>query len=125
MYLFMCLVILKGGPCMGHDILGFNKAGEEVAYARFNMWNHNATILYNLLDANDFYAGVSGCGSQSTFSIQQFEKALKNYNQFYNHDVSAFPNYKYLQWDQQQIQDFIKNCLETAQKEGSVQVYFG
>jgi hypothetical protein len=34
---------------MGHDISGFNKEGEEIAYARFSMGNYNATILYDSL----------------------------------------------------------------------------
>ncbi|WP_187118933.1 hypothetical protein [Bacillus marasmi] len=110
---------------MGHDILGFNQSGEEVAYARFNMWNSNATILYSLLDANNFYAGVSGCGGTSTFSKKQIEKALKKYKHLYKYDDSLLPNDKYLKMDQQQIEDFIKKCLVTAQKEGCVKVYFG
>src|SRR4051794_10238648 len=109
---------------MGHDISGFNKAGEEIAYARFSMGNYNAHILYSLLDANEYYAGVSGSGDSSTFSIQQIEKALNDYLQFFNigdplseSDIST--------WDQKQIQGFILNCLATAQKEKSVKVYFG
>ncbi|MDR7238441.1 hypothetical protein [Neobacillus drentensis] len=103
---------------MGHDISGYNKAGEEIAYARFSMGNHNATILYNLLDANNYYAGVSGSGGSSTFSIQQIEKALNGYKQFYK-------NSDFLNMDQKQISEFIQNCLATARIEGSVGVYFG
>jgi hypothetical protein len=104
---------------MGHDISGYNNAGEEIAYARFSMGNYNSTILYNLLDANKFYAGVSGSGNSTTFSIKQFEKALNIYNQLYGHSLSE------RDWDLKQIQDFIQNCLATAQKEGSVNIYFG
>lgn len=35
---------------MGHDIFGLNKAREEIAYARFSMWNRNAILLYGLLE---------------------------------------------------------------------------
>ena len=107
---------------MGHDISGFNRAGGEIAYARFSMGNYNATILYRLLDADNFYAGVSGSGDSATFSKQQIENALNNFNQLYNNDVSS--NRDDLPWDQKQIFDFIKNCLATAQKEGSVIVSF-
>jgi hypothetical protein len=108
---------------MGHDISGYNKAGEEIAYARFSMWNYNATILYNLLDANEYNAGVSGSLNSSTYSIQQIEKALNAYNQLYKKAVSSQSD-NYLEWDLKQILDFIQNCLATAQKEGSVRVTF-
>ncbi|WNF36904.1 hypothetical protein RJD24_21335 [Bacillaceae bacterium IKA-2] len=109
---------------MGHDILGFNKAGEEIAYARFNMSNQNATVLYGLLEANNYYAGVSGSGGSSTFSKQQMEKALNTYNQLYdNGDPQSESDF--LTWDKKQISDFLLNCLATAKKEGSVGVYFG
>ena len=109
---------------MGHDISGYNNAGEEIAYARFSMGNYNATILYNLLDANNYYAGVSGTGDSSTFTIQQIEKALIGFNQFYKNGESQSEN-KFEDWDRKQIQNFILNCLATAQKEGFVSVYFG
>lgn len=103
---------------MGHDISGYNKAGKEIAYARFSMGNYNSIILYNLLDANQYYAGVSGSGDSSTFSLHQIQKALNDYNQLYDHSLSESD------WDLKQILKFIKNCLVTAQKEGSVRVCF-
>ena len=108
---------------MGHDISGFNKAGEEIAYARFSMGNYNAHILYSLLDANQYDAGVSGIGDSSTFSIQQFEKALNAYNQFFGNRDSLSES-DILSWDKKQIRDFILNCLATAKKEGNVRVCF-
>ncbi|MFJ5715980.1 hypothetical protein [Neobacillus sp. NPDC093127] len=109
---------------MGHDISGYNKAGEEIAYARFSMGNYNAAILYNLLDANKYDAGVSGSGDSSTFSIQQIEKALSASKRFYKNGDSLSES-DFLTWDQKQIQNFIQNCLATAKIEGSVEVYFG
>ncbi len=109
---------------MGHDISGFNKAHEEIAYARFSMGNYNAVILYSLLDANKYYAGVSGSGGSSTFSIQQIEKALNAYKQLYKNSDSSLSGSNSIPWDQKQILNFIQNCLATAQKEGSVRVYF-
>ena len=109
---------------MGHDISGYNKAGEEIAYARFSMGNYNATILYSVLGAIKYYAGVSGSGKSSTFSIEQIEKALDSYNQIYKNRNPLSEN-NFFAWDQKQIQNFIQNCLATAQKEGSVRVYFG
>ncbi|MFP5107075.1 hypothetical protein ACSU6B_09920 [Neobacillus sp. C211] len=109
---------------MGHDISGYNKAGKEIAYARFSMGNYNATILYNLLDANNYYAGVSGSGDSSIFSIQQIEKAMNVYKQFYKNGNSLSES-DFLTWDQKQILNFIQNCLGTAKIEGSVRVYFG
>jgi hypothetical protein len=110
---------------MGHDIYGYNKAGEEIAYARFSMGNYNATILYSLLDANEYYAGVSGSGNSSTFSIQQIEKALNTYKKLYNNGDSPLSERDPLAWDQKQILNFIQNCFVTAQNEKSVRVYFG
>jgi hypothetical protein len=107
---------------MGHDISGFNKEGEEIAYARFSMGNYNATILYHLLDANNFYAGVSGSGDSSAFTKQQIEKAVNAYKKFFNSD--SLSESVSLDWDQKQILTFILNCLATAQKEGSVRVCF-
>jgi hypothetical protein len=109
---------------MGHDISGYNKAGKEIAYARFSMGNYNATILYNLLDANNYYAGVSGSGDSSIFSIQQIEKAMNVYKQFYKNGNSLSES-EFLTWDQKQILNFIQNCLATAKIEGSVRVDFG
>jgi hypothetical protein len=109
---------------MGHDISGYNKAGKEIAYARFSMGNYNATILYRLLDANDFYAGVSGSGRSTTFSTVQIEKALKAYKEFFRTGDSLSET-DLLAMDQKQILKFILNCLATAQKENSVKVYFG
>jgi len=110
---------------MGHDISGYNKAGEEIAYARFSMGNYNATILYSLLDANDYYAGVSGSGMSSSFSLQQFEKALNDFNQIYSNGDSTLSESEVLTWDEKQISKFLLNCLETVKIEGSVQVFFG
>ncbi|MGM0903956.1 MAG: hypothetical protein ACQEXB_22990 [Bacillota bacterium] len=109
---------------MGHDIVGFNKAGEEIAYARFSMGNYNAIILYSLLDANKFYAGVSGTGNSSSFTTQQFEKALNTYKEL-NNSGNLPSNSDFLTWDQKQILNFILNCLTTARKEENVRVYFG
>jgi hypothetical protein len=109
---------------MGHDISGYNKTGKEIAYARFSMGNYNAAILYNLLDANNYYAGVSGSGDSSTFSKQQIEKAMNAYKQFYKNGDSLSES-DFLTWDQKQILNFIQNCLATAKIEGSVRVYFG
>jgi hypothetical protein len=106
---------------MGHDISGLNKAGEEIAYARFSMGNYNSIILYSLLDANEYYAGVSGSGNSSTFSMKQIEKALHTYNQIYGDGNSLSENH----WDLKQIWNFIQNCLATVKVEGSVRVYFG
>ncbi|RXJ02455.1 hypothetical protein DS745_07075 [Anaerobacillus alkaliphilus] len=105
---------------MGHDIYGVSKAGNEVAYARFSMGNYNASILYSLLDANEFHAGVSGSGGSSTFTIEQMEKAMDAYKQLFSHIPLSEAD-----WDLKQILMFIENCLETAHKDGSVSVYFG
>lgn len=109
---------------MGHDIFGFNKAGEEIAYARFSKGNYNAIIMYDLFDANHYYAGVSGTGDSSTCSIEKIENALNSYNLLYDNSGSLSES-NFLTWGQKQINNFILNCLATAQKEGCVTVFFG
>ncbi|WP_338472427.1 hypothetical protein R4Z10_06690 [Niallia sp. XMNu-256] len=111
---------------MGHDILGYNMSGKEIAYARFNMGNYNATILYDLFDANDYYTGVSGTGDSSTFSLEQCEMAMNKFSHLYNRYITNYSNNSALiPWDLKQIQTFVNNCLATAIKEGNVKVFFG
>ncbi len=110
---------------MGHDIYGLDKDGKEIAYARFCMGNYHALILYSLLDSDKFYAGVSGSGGSATFTIQQIEKALDAYRQSYSNVKFPLDGNDANSWDLKQILNFIENCLETAQKDGSVSVYFG
>lgn len=105
---------------MGHDIYGINKTGKDIAYARFSMWNYNASILYRLLDADEFHAGVSGCGRSTIISKQQLEKAMSDYKKtFGKKEISK------TDIDLKQILKFIEQCLSTAHEEGSVTVYFG
>ncbi|WEG14644.1 hypothetical protein PU629_09890 [Pullulanibacillus sp. KACC 23026] len=108
---------------MGHDICGYNKARQEIAYARFSLGNSNASILYALLDAYDYHAGVSGSGEIASFSLQEIEKAIEKYKQVFKHDASS--QLEPMDWDQKQILQFIQNCLTTARQEGSVSVFFG
>jgi hypothetical protein len=115
----------EGGSLMGHDISGYNKAGQEIAYARFSMGNYNSIILYSLLDADKYYAGVSGNGGSSTFSMEQIEKASNDCKQLFKQEDSSSSDSDSTSWDQKQIEDFIKNCYKTAQKEGNVKIYFG
>ncbi|GGA79109.1 hypothetical protein [Ornithinibacillus halotolerans] len=109
---------------MGHDILGFNRGGEEIAYARFSMGNYNALILYGLLDAYDYYAGVSGNGTETTYTLEEIRKSWREFKQS-NKNNACESEDEFKHWDEKQIFRFIKNCLETAEKEGSVRVYFG
>ncbi|WP_428911624.1 hypothetical protein [Niallia sp. Krafla_26] len=112
---------------MGHDIFGFNRAGEEIAYARFSMGNYNSIILYEVLHAEEYYAGVSGSGGSTTFSMQHCEKAMEEFNHLLKiNGYSSKSNHRdKLPWDLRQISEFIENCLTTSKKEGKVQVYFG
>jgi hypothetical protein len=112
---------MKGGWFMSHEMLGCNRAGEEVAYARFSMRNSNAFVLYDLLEAHQFNAGVSGSGNSLSYSPLQMEKALNSWKRLYG---KSQPKNGTVNWDGKQINDFIVNCLKTAHKEGSVKVVF-
>ncbi|MBM7573610.1 hypothetical protein [Aquibacillus albus] len=110
---------------MGHDITGHNINGKEIAYAQFSMGNYNATILYSLLDADKYNAGVSGSGDTTTFSVQQMDKALDVFKKLCNNGDSTLLKNESLSWDEKQILNFLLNCSATAQEEGNVTVCFG
>ncbi|WP_058306247.1 hypothetical protein [Gracilibacillus massiliensis] len=105
---------------MGHDIYGINKKGEQIAYARFSMGNVNAFILYDLLNADEYNGGVSGIGGRCTFSLQELEKALHEFEQTFGTVATE----EYDDWDIRQIKEFIQNCLEVAKKQKSIDVVF-
>ncbi|WP_456272485.1 hypothetical protein [Bacillus sp. AK031] len=107
---------------MSHEMLGRNLAGEEVAYARFSMSNSNAFVLYSLLEAHHYNAGVSGSGNSLTYSPLQLEKALTAWKKIYGKSTQSKSGT--VNWDGKQINGFIINCLKTAQKEGRVEVIF-
>ncbi|MEK3806393.1 hypothetical protein MHB63_07345 [Bacillus sp. FSL H8-0547] len=107
---------------MGHDICGYNQAGEEIAYLRFSMGNGHASIVYGVLDADEFNGGVSGTGSSSSFSMQQIEKALNEYRKFWK--INRIPESEFVKWEIKQIQDFLSISMSAAEKEGNVRVSF-
>ena len=59
---------------MSHYICGYNRAGEEIAFANFSIDNSNAFILYQLLDAGQYYAGVSGSGDSTTLHRKKWKR---------------------------------------------------
>ncbi|RKQ34566.1 hypothetical protein [Oceanobacillus halophilus] len=108
---------------MSHDMVGFNKAGKQIAHLHFSMGNSSAGILYVLLDAMDYHAGVSGTGDSTNLSIEKTEQALNKYQQIYvDGDTSQKDDFTI--WEQNEILNFLLNCVTTAQKEGSVRVLF-
>ncbi|MDV2583328.1 hypothetical protein [Alkalibacillus haloalkaliphilus] len=105
---------------MGHDIFGYNHAGRKIAYARFSMSNYNADVLYKVLDSQEHNGGVSGVGARSTFSVHQMDHALQEFIHSHENKYSLSGNDP----DNVQIKEFLENCLETARKEGEVEVCF-
>ena len=111
---------------MGHDIYGINRDGEAIAYARFSMGNSNSVSLYSLLDAHDYFAGVSGTGEETTYTLQQIEKSWNSFKERNsNKNISFQSEEEFTDIDEKQIYIFIRNCLLTAQKEGEIKVYYG
>ncbi|WP_010531985.1 hypothetical protein [Lentibacillus jeotgali] len=110
---------------MGHDISSFNKAGQEIGYVRFTMGDIIAPLFYDLFDANEYYAGVSGSGEVATLPLVQVKNALEAYDKWKAKDFGTKGSKDFLLWQRYEIQKFIETCLETAQKEGAVKVYFG
>ncbi|WP_077324245.1 hypothetical protein [Virgibacillus siamensis] len=110
---------------MGHDISSYNKEGQEVGYVRFTMGDSVAPLLYDLLDSNEYYAGVSGSGGVATLTSDQVENAMKRYNQLYDKELSKKGSDDFRAWQQDEIMKFISNCLKTTREEGAVRVFFG
>ncbi|KUP09753.1 hypothetical protein Q73_01455 [Bacillus coahuilensis m2-6] len=110
---------------MGHDISGYNRAGDSIAYARFSMGNHNSYILYDVLDCMKFHAGVSGSGEITVFNREQLERASNVFQDKYLQFIPPNLTCEASLWDIKQMTDFIQNCLETTKREGIVKVYFG
>ncbi|WP_174615594.1 hypothetical protein [Virgibacillus ihumii] len=109
---------------MGHDICSYNNVGKEIGYVRFTMGDAVAPIFYDLFDANEYYAGVSGSGGMATLTLDQVEEAMKKYGRFYDKDLSKKGSENFRAWQQDEILKFINSCLETAGKEGEVRVCF-
>jgi len=107
---------------MGHDISAQNKSGEMIAYLRYTMSDTNSYTIYRLLDSMDCHGGVSGLGRLVNFTQQQIEEALKNYDE----NQISYPRNKEFEMKQQNdIFKFLTKCLDTTEKEKTVQVFFG
>jgi hypothetical protein len=104
---------------MGHDIGGFNKKGEEIAYARYSMSNYNSDLLYKAFDSSSFHAGVSGNGADKIFTIEQVKNAKVFLNNLNDDDFKGD-----IEYEKEKLENFIYNCLETAKKEGCVRIGF-
>lgn len=63
---------------MGHDTTAFRISDddEEVAYLRRNAFDERNKQIYNLLDCNDCYGGVSGNGSLKVFTRDDIAAAI-------------------------------------------------
>lgn len=88
------------------------------------MSNVNASILYCVLDADEYNGGVSGIGAKVTFSAHQMEKAMDVLLQFYNAGDSTELKEASLNMDEEQILNFLLNCLKTAKEEEEVVIVF-
>lgn len=109
---------------MSHSICGYNKAGEEIACARFSYRNPVASSLYDILDACEYHAGVSGSGDSAFYSLQQMKKALESYEEIFQSNFIIQAHQGPTDWDQKQVAHFIEKCLETALNEGKVRISF-
>ena len=104
---------------MGHDISGYNKQGEEIAYARYAIGNGNSEKLYNVLDAWEYYGGVSGLGQSAKYNVRQIEQAIEKFK------AINWDNIEDWEYEKNKLERFLNNCLETAKREGEVSIYFG
>ncbi|GGK01046.1 hypothetical protein GCM10007063_24140 [Lentibacillus kapialis] len=110
---------------MGHDISSYNEMGQEIGYIRFTKGDMLAPLFYDLFDANEYYAGVSGTGEVATLPLIQIKKALAAYSKLQAKDFGNKGNQEFLLWQREEMAKFINSCLQTARKEGAVNVFFG
>lgn len=88
------------------------------------MSNMNASILYQVLGADEYDGGVSGIGATASFSVEQMAKAMAELLKLYNIDDLSKLNKGALDMDKEQILNFISNCLDVAKEEGKVSIAF-
>lgn len=104
---------------MGHDIGGFNKKGEEVAYARYSMSNYNSDLLYRAFSSDEHHAGVSGDGSDKIFTLEQVEMSKVFFENLKDEDFIGD-----IEYEKEKLKTFIDNCLDTAKEDGIVRIGF-
>lgn len=95
---------------MGHDIYAYKRPHDEVAYLRRSMGNPEARIIYRLLDAEQYDAGVSGDGSWATFYRDQLEQAASRA------ELDGCP---------EDIRSFLKLALEADPGDDGIIIHFG
>ena len=108
---------------MSHEMVGFNKSGEEVAYVRFTMNDYYALIVYDLFDAHKHNGGPSGKGHSETYPLSKVEEAFQSFNQLTNEFFNT-ENFDSIPWQHVDIQKFLNHCLFTAEKEKSVSICY-
>jgi len=67
---------------LGFDISAYDLEGKEIAYLRaymqaFRMCREQGYDWFKLIDAEDQYCGVSGCGGQKEILLSNLRKAMK------------------------------------------------
>lgn len=103
---------------MGHDIMGFNKKEEEVAYIQYSMSNPHAELLYTVLNAHEFNGGFSGSGESKVYNSLQIQLAIEKFKQInFENDEEDYEKNK--------LKEFLYGCFKTAQEEGKVEINFG
>lgn len=108
---------------MSHEMVGFNKKKEEIAYLRFSMGNPAALIVYDLLDAQEYNGGVSGIGNSLTVPYLKITSALKNY-QILVDSVKVETINEFTKSQLEEIAEFLQQCVKTANEEKAVEVMF-
>src|SRR5690625_1517613 len=108
---------------MSHEIIGFNKKGEEIAYVRFTMNDYYAHIVYDLFDAHEHNGGPSGRGYTEVYSLQQVQKAFNSFNTLTN-ELSEVIDFESTPWQLDHIFKFLHRCLFTAENEKSISICY-
>lgn len=88
------------------------------------MSNPSASRLYSLLDAYGHNGGVSGFGTKESFSVEQLEKAVETLLRYFDVKDLMELKTKSLDIDDEQIINFLSNCLRTAKEEDDVEIAF-
>lgn len=108
---------------MGHDITLMNKDGDVISSVRFSAWDFNSKYFYDIFDAQDYNGGVSGYGQTVDYKVSEMRLAysrymkIREYSFIYNHEQLEYQT-------KRRIDQFIKNGIEAAEKDGFVRICY-
>lgn len=108
---------------MGHDITLVNKAGEKIGYVRFSAGDFKSYYFYELFGAQDFNGIVSGLGRRKDYGVAKMKRAYEKYLELEERHF-VYPGNDFGKNQEESIVSFLKNGITSAEKEGTVTIYY-